>query len=359
MIENYESLNTDSLKHLCQVTYHSNMNRECQIYLDTIINKDDKLDKEMQILLPANFKKIFYLLKNQIRMLNDELKKLTKFSKKKNKKPKNNEKQKEENESLVNIGYIPSSFRRNSAQKEEKKEEESKIKNIDNEFKLDPEKDKELISFFLSELRATIANFNTDIKHKIIDFHNTLDKLIALTNNEIEKAYYLKLKGDFYRYAIEIYVTPDDKNKKKNQSEESYVKGIDLLNNISFKEPVKLSLYLNYAVLLFEEKKQKEDAIDFLNFCINGVSQIENELNDEGKQILSKIKDNKVIWEFDNSKKLDYIDNEEEEKEEEEEEKEEEEEEEEEEREENLNNSFNRENQSEKDKEIEDNKEFI
>ena len=49
MIENYESLNTESLKHLCQVTYHSNMNRECQIYLDTIINKDDKLDKEMQI----------------------------------------------------------------------------------------------------------------------------------------------------------------------------------------------------------------------------------------------------------------------------------------------------------------------
>ena len=180
-----------------------------------------------------------------------------------------------------------------------------------------------------------------------------------MTNNEIEKAYYLKLKGDVYRYAIEIYVTPDDKNKKINQSEQSYVKGIDLLNNISFKEPVKLSLYLNYAVLLFEEKKQKEDAIDFLNFCINGVSQIENELNDEGKQILSKIKDNKVIWEFDNSKKLDYIDNEEEEKEEEEEEKEEEEEEEEEEREENLNNSFNRENQSEKDKEIEDNKEFI
>ena len=79
MIENYEGMHSDSLKHLCQVTYHANMNRECQIYLDTIINKDDKLDKEMQILLPANFKKIFYLLKNQISMLNDELKKITKF----------------------------------------------------------------------------------------------------------------------------------------------------------------------------------------------------------------------------------------------------------------------------------------
>ena len=32
--------------------------------LETLINKDEKLDKEMQILLPTNFKKIFYSLKN-------------------------------------------------------------------------------------------------------------------------------------------------------------------------------------------------------------------------------------------------------------------------------------------------------
>ena len=32
MIENYEGVQSDSLKHLCQVTYHANMNRECQIY---------------------------------------------------------------------------------------------------------------------------------------------------------------------------------------------------------------------------------------------------------------------------------------------------------------------------------------
>ena len=29
MIENYEGVQSDSLKHLCQVTYPSNMNREC------------------------------------------------------------------------------------------------------------------------------------------------------------------------------------------------------------------------------------------------------------------------------------------------------------------------------------------
>ena len=96
MIENYEGMHSDSLKHLCQVTYHANMNRECQIYLETLINKEEKLDKEMQILFPTNFKKIFYVLKKQIMMLNEELKALTKFSKKKIKKKKktNNKKMK-------------------------------------------------------------------------------------------------------------------------------------------------------------------------------------------------------------------------------------------------------------------------
>jgi hypothetical protein len=105
MIENYEGIHSESLKHLCQVTYHANMNRECQIYLETLINKDEKLDKEMQILLPTNFKKIFYSLKNQVMMLNEELKYLTKFSKKKNKKKEENKQQKnEENEDKVNLG---------------------------------------------------------------------------------------------------------------------------------------------------------------------------------------------------------------------------------------------------------------
>ena len=143
-------------------------------------------------------------------MLNEELKALKKFSKKKNKK-----KEEKENEDKVNLGYSYSNFRRNSIiqkQNEDKKKQDNKnIKNIDNEFRLDPDKDKELISYFLSELRATIANYNTEIKNKIMDFNNLLNKLINGTNNEIDKAYYEKLSGDFNRYSISLYLRPNDK----------------------------------------------------------------------------------------------------------------------------------------------------
>ena len=313
MIENYEGIHSESLKHLCQVTYHANMNRECQIYLETLINKDEKLDKEMQILLPTNFKKIFYTLKKQVMMLNEELKALKKFSKKKNKKKEENKQQKnEENEDKVNLGSSYSNFRRSSIiqkQNEDKKKQDDKnIKNIDNEFRLDPDKDKELISYFLSELRATIANYNTEIKNKIMDFNNLLNKLINGTNNEIDKAYYEKLSGDFNRYSISLYLRPTDKKKYIKKSEDSYLKGIEILNNVSFKDPVKLSIYLNYAVLLFEEKNDKNEAINNLNLCLNECNQLDNDLCDDSRKILFIMKENKAIWELDKTVKKNEID---------------------------------------------------
>lgn len=44
-----------------------------------------------------------------------------------------------------------------------------------------------------------------------MDFNNLLNKLINGTNNEIDKAYYEKLSGDFNRYSISLYLRPTDK----------------------------------------------------------------------------------------------------------------------------------------------------
>ena len=109
-----------------------------------------------------------------------------------------------------------------------------------------------------------------------MDFNNLLIKLIQGTNNEIDKAYYEKLNGDFYRYSISIYLRPNDKKKYIKKSEDCYLKGIEFLNNVSFKDSVKLSIYLNYAVLLFEEKNDKNEAINYLNLCLNECSQFDD-----------------------------------------------------------------------------------
>ena len=44
-----------------------------------------------------------------------------------------------------------------------------------------------------------------------MNFNNLLIKLIQDINNEIDKAYYEKLCGDFNRYSISLYLRPNDK----------------------------------------------------------------------------------------------------------------------------------------------------
>ena len=141
-----------------------------------------------------------------------------------------------------------------------------------------------------------------------MDFNNLLNKLINGTNNEIDKAYYEKLSGDFNRYSISLYLRPTDKKKYIKKSEDSYLKGIEILNNVSFKDPVKLSIYLNYAVLLFEEKNDKNEAINNLNLCLNECNQLDNDLCDDSRKILFIMKENKAIWELDKTVKKNEID---------------------------------------------------
>ena len=98
------------------------------------------------------------------------------------------------------------------------------------------------------------------------------------------------MKGDFNRYIIDIVKDVEEKNQFYEESVGSYVKGIDRLKDYPYSEPIKLSLYLNYAVILFEEKDLKEDALDCLNICIKQSRDLE--LNDEGTEILNLFKEN-------------------------------------------------------------------
>ena len=271
MIENYEKLKSNELKHLCHVTFRSNMNDECELYLEEIIKKDKRLERNMQILFAGNFKKIYLKLKNKIIVLENEYKKLQNFSKK-------------ESNKIYDLN------------------KNKKIINLNNKYGLDSNKHHQLIKSFLDEeLNNLIKKTKNDLLDKISTFIALVNFLLQNSNNILDKALYDKMKGDFNRYAINLTDDEDDKNRFRKESEDSYVKGIDKIKDYPFSEPILLSLYLNYAVFLFEENNKEEDAFDYLNLCIKSCRDLE--LNDEARGIYNLIKENYEIWKLDNPKK--------------------------------------------------------
>ena len=270
MIDGYEKMKSNELKHLCHVCYRIGMFEECNNYLYQIIERDKRLDRDLIVLLSGNFRKIYFKLKKRIKILENEYKKLILFS-----------------------------------QEESSKEYDIDNNNLYNEYGLNSKEDSELISSFNKDLRKIILNKKLELKHKIIKFIELVDFLIKNSNNNLDKALFDKMKGDFNRYIINL-VNEEEKNQFYEESEGSYVKGIDRLKDYPYSEPIKLSLYLNYAVLLFEEKDLKEDALDCLNICIKQCRDLE--LNDEGTEILNLIKENYEVWKIDNSKKIEPID---------------------------------------------------
>jgi len=91
MLENYELLDTESLKYLCQLTFHAKLYKESNNYINEIILKEKKLDKNFQKLFVKVSQEVFLNEKLKLEELEREFKKLHLFSKTKKKKNKNEE----------------------------------------------------------------------------------------------------------------------------------------------------------------------------------------------------------------------------------------------------------------------------
>jgi hypothetical protein len=313
MLENYELLDVESLKHLCLVTFHAKLFKESNNYLNELILKEKMLDKNFQRLLVKVNREILIGEKLKIEELEREYKKLYLFSKTKKKKNSNEEEEEDNknkneqnkvNYTEINIKDFVSSFNKSNEDDlikkklKEKEEKSSKKKRIP--YDLDPEKNKDLIAHLLTGLREIITNKKEDLQKDIHQFIYTISSLLVKNaKNSEDLIFYYKVLGDFSKYESELYKTYEA-NKRIVNAEKYFCNAINLSNNISFQNKYKLAVYLNYAVFLYEKKKDLSSAMSLLNKCINeNKNNFKNMNDDESKKIYLKIIETKDIWEKD------------------------------------------------------------
>ncbi|KAI6244196.1 Threonyl-tRNA synthetase [Aphelenchoides fujianensis] len=100
------------------------------------------------------------------------------------------------------------------------------------------------------EYREKVERELRDICHDVLDL---LDKfLIPKAGNPESKVFYLKMKGDYYRYLAEV-ATEDDRTAVAENSQQFYQEAFDIAEDkMQATHPIRLGLALNFSVLYYE-----------------------------------------------------------------------------------------------------------
>jgi len=110
------------------------------------------------------------------------------------------------------------------------------------------------------------------------------------------KIFYMKMKGDYYRYLCEVSEDPNYKEK----SQQAYADATSVAEALPVTSPIRLGLALNYSVFLYEILKNPEKACtlakDAFDKAIAGLDALEESQYKDSTLIMQLLRDNLTLW---------------------------------------------------------------
>ncbi|XP_020356488.1 14-3-3 protein beta/alpha-1 [Oncorhynchus kisutch] len=155
----------------------------------------------------------------------------------------------------------------------------------------------------VNEYREKVEGELRDICNDVLELLNKY--LIENSTNAESKVFYLKMKGDYYRYLAEV-ASGDDKTATIENSQEAYQQAFD----ISKKEmdpthPIRLGLALNFSVFFYEILNSPEKACSLAKQAFDDAIAELDKLNEESYKdstlIMQLLRDNLTLWTSDNA----------------------------------------------------------
>ncbi|ESO11612.1 hypothetical protein HELRODRAFT_185239 [Helobdella robusta] len=138
------------------------------------------------------------------------------------------------------------------------------------------------------------------------DVLDLLDKfLIAKAGNAESKVFYLKMKGDYYRYLAEVR-TSAEKTSVVAESEKAYQSALDIAKEqMQPTHPIRLGLALNYSVFFYEILNSQERACQLAKLAFDDAIAELDTLNEDSYKdstlIMQLLRDNLTLWTSENA----------------------------------------------------------
>ncbi|CAG5885163.1 unnamed protein product, partial [Menidia menidia] len=149
-----------------------------------------------------------------------------------------------------------------------------------------------------TEYRGKIEKELNDICKEVLEL---LDKfLIPKATPADSKVFYLKMKGDYFRYLAEV-AAGEAKDEIIKNSQDAYQKALDIsTEEMSPTHPIRLGLALNFSVFYYEIVNSPEKACQLAKSAFDEAIAMLDSLNSDSYKdstlIMQLLRDNLTLW---------------------------------------------------------------
>ncbi|XP_052009168.1 tyrosine 3-monooxygenase/tryptophan 5-monooxygenase activation protein, theta polypeptide b [Xyrauchen texanus] len=155
----------------------------------------------------------------------------------------------------------------------------------------------------VKEYRKKVECELRDICNDVLELLNKY--LIENSSNPESKVFYLKMKGDYYRYLAEV-ASGDDKTTTIENSQDAYQKAFEISKTeMQPTHPIRLGLALNFSVFFYEILNSPEKACSLAKEAFDEAIAELDTLNEESYKdstlIMQLLRDNLTLWTSDNA----------------------------------------------------------
>jgi 14-3-3 protein epsilon len=153
-------------------------------------------------------------------------------------------------------------------------------------------------SNYLKEIKSKVED---EMRKICDDIQSVLDKyLVANSKDSENKVFYLKLKGDYYRYRSEFSSTKEHETAV-NSAEKAYKEAYEIAEkDIPISSSTRLGLALNFSVFYYEIKNLKEEACNIARNAFEEAIKVLDDLErNKAKDtilIIQLLKENLILW---------------------------------------------------------------
>jgi 14-3-3 protein epsilon len=151
-----------------------------------------------------------------------------------------------------------------------------------------------LLRDYKKKIEAELSGFCNDILELLDNY------LIKRASNSEAKVFFLKMKGDYYRYIAE-YATGDVHSKAAEGALQAYKEASEVATNeLKTTHPIRLGLALNFSVFHYEVMNDPTKACNLakqaFDDAIADIEHIEEDQYKDATTIMQLIRDNLTLW---------------------------------------------------------------